>query len=164
MMTGTPNVSNLPLWYQIFTLLLMLPFAWYDFRHHKVCNAALLAFLPWCLLSLPIAQISAPWLPLSLLLLRCFMGFLSGSLMLFMISLATGGGIGGGDIKFVALLGMLYGALHTFLLIFVAALLVLIHMGLQFLHRRQYTRHVPFVPYLWGGCALVTLLMLLAPA
>lgn len=44
-MTGIPNVSDLPFSYRLLTLFFLLLFAIYDYRHHKVRNAALLAFL-----------------------------------------------------------------------------------------------------------------------
>ena len=94
-------------YYHAITLVFLLGFAVYDHRHHRIRNAALLAFLPWCLLYIPAALQE---MPACLVLLRCFLGALCGFLLLLTVSLATGGGIGGGDIKLAALLGIPFGA------------------------------------------------------
>ncbi len=93
-------------YYHAITLVFLLGFAAYDHRHHRIRNAALLAFLPWCLLYIPAALQE---MPACLVLLRCFLGALCGFLLLLTVSLATGGGIGGGDIKLAALLGIPFG-------------------------------------------------------
>lgn len=158
MMTGTPSVNNLPYWYQFITLLLLLSFAWYDVKHHKVRNAALLAFLPWCLAVVYFHHRTSPWLPISLLLLYHLLGFLSGSMLLFFISLITNGSIGGGDIKLVALLGILYGSLGTCSILLIASLLAIMYLELLSILRKPHTNHFPFVPFLSGGCIITSFL------
>lgn len=158
MMTGTRNVNNLPAWYQTITLLLLLSFAFYDAKHHKVRNAALLAFLPWCLAAVYFNYQTRPWLPISLLLLYHLLGFLSGSMMLLLISLLTKGSIGGGDIKLVALLGILYGSLGTCSILLIASLLAIMYLGLLFILKKPHINHLPFVPFLSGGCIITSLL------
>lgn len=91
-MTGTANVSRMLFYYHAVTLVFLLWFAAYDHRHHRIRNASLLAFLPWCLLYIPAALTEAP---ACLVLLHCFLGFLCGFLLLLTVSFATGGGIGG---------------------------------------------------------------------
>ena len=105
-MIGILSVNKLLITYHALTLLFLAGFALYDKRHHRIRNAALLAFLPWCLLSLPLAAYACPWMAFPETMLRCAIGFLSGFLLLLSVSLATNGGIGGGDIKLVALLGI----------------------------------------------------------
>ena len=58
MTTGTANVNSLTAAYRLATLIPLLFFALYDYRHHLIRNAALLAFLPWCLLSFPLSLLS----------------------------------------------------------------------------------------------------------
>lgn len=54
MMTGTPNVNSLFLLYHAVTLVFLFLIAWYDAKHHKIRNTSLLAFLLWCLCSIPV--------------------------------------------------------------------------------------------------------------
>ncbi len=156
-MTGTANVSRMLFYYHAITLVFLLGFAAYDHRHHRIRNAALLAFLPWCLLYIPAALTEAP---ACLVLLHCFPGFLCGFLLLLTVSLATGGGIGGGDIKLAALLGIPFGASGLMAVLALSCILVLLHMGLRFLFRRERQEHVPFAPYIFWGSFLYTLLLL----
>ena len=149
---------NKPLFlYQILTMLPLAGFAFYDHRHHRIRNAALLAFLPWCLLYIPAALRE---MPACLVLLRCFLGALCGFLLLLTVSLATGGGIGGGDIKLAALLGIPFGASGLMAVLALSCILVLLHMGLRSLCRRERHEHIPFAPYIFWGSFLYTLLML----
>ena len=156
-MTGIPNVNKALFFYYALTLLPLAGFALYDRRHHRIRNAALLAFLPWCLLYIPAALTEAP---ACLVLLHCFPGFLCGFLLLLTVSLATGGGIGGGDIKLAALLGIPFGASGLMAVLALSCILVLLHMGLRFLFRRERQEHVPFAPYIFWGSFLYTLLLL----
>lgn len=158
MMTGIPNVNKPLLIYQIITLILLLGFAIYDYRHHKVRNAALLAFLPWCLFAVPVSLLQNPLLPLFIPLFTSVLGFLSGGLLLLTISMATNGGIGGGDIKLTALLGLCYGTTGILTGLTAAAFLALIHLGIRKLWKKEHSDHIAFVPYLTAGCGLVTLL------
>ena len=97
-MTGIPNVSDLPFSYRLLTLFFLLLFAIYDYRHHKVRNAALLAFLFWCLLSLPLTVCLTPSPSICFICLKSSAGFFTGLTLLLAISMITDGGIGGGDI------------------------------------------------------------------
>lgn len=144
-------------YYHALTLVFLLWFAAYDRRHHQIRNAALLAFLPWCLLYIPAALTEAP---ACLVLLHCFPGFLCGFLLLLTVSLATGGSIGGGDIKLAALLGIPFGASGLMAVLALSCILVLLYMGLRFLFRRERQEHIPFAPYIFWGSFLYTLLML----
>lgn len=156
-MTGTANVSRMFLTYHALTLVFLLCFAVYDHRHHKIRNAALLAFLPWCLLYIPAAHKEAPACPV---LLYCFSGFFCGFLLLFTVSFATGGGIGGGDIKLAALLGIPFGAYGLMVILAVSCTFVLLHVGMRSICRKEQLQNIPFAPYLFGGSLLYTLLFL----
>lgn len=158
MMTGTPSVNKQLFIYQIITLILLLGFAIYDYRHHKVRNAALLAFLPWCLFAVPVSLLQNPLLPLFIPVLTSILGFLSGGLLLLTISVFTNGGIGGGDIKLSALLGLCYGTTGILTSLTAAAFLALIHLGIRRLLKKRHLDHIAFVPYLTAGCGLFTLL------
>ena len=110
-MIGILSVNKLLITYHALTLLFLAGFAAYDKRHHRIRNAALLAFLPWCLLSLPAAAYTCPGAAFPEAVLHSVLGSLSGFLLLLSVSLATDGGIGGGDIKLAALLGIPFGGM-----------------------------------------------------
>lgn len=145
-------------------MLTMLPlagFAVYDYRHHRICNTALLAFLPWCLLSLPVIVYARPESTLSESLLHCVTGFLSGFLLLLAVSLATNGGIGGGDIKLTALLGIPFGTSGLMASLILACLSALIHLGIRRACKMTPIGNIAFAPYLFLGCLAAILLQLL---
>lgn len=100
-MTGTASVSKALFLYRLFTVLPLFFFALYDHRHHKVRNAALLAFLPWCLFYVPLSIRQEPLLPDALVILTAALGFFCGGMLLLLISMVTNESIGGGDIKLV---------------------------------------------------------------
>jgi len=157
-MTGTPDVNKLLFIYHALTMLPLAGFAFYDHRHHRIRNAALLAFLPWCLLSLPVAVYACPATPFPKAVLYCVMGFLSGFLLLLSVSLATGGGIGGGDIKLVALLGIPFGASGLMAILALSCLFALLHLGIRKICKRKLAGSIAFAPYLFFGC-LATILL-----
>lgn len=154
MMTGTANVSSRLLLYRLLTLLALLFLARYDYRHHKVRNAALLAFLPWCLFSIPLSIRQEPFFPPVLIIIMAFLGFLCGGMLLLSISMATNGSIGGGDIKLVALLGICHGVSGILRILMLSSLLALIHLGCRFLLRKWTPTRIAFVPYLAAGYSL----------
>ena len=150
---------NKPLFfYYILTLLPLAGFALYDHRHHRIRNAALLAFLPWCLLYLPLSVHACPGITILQAALHCAMGCLSGLLLLLSVSLATDGGIGGGDIKLAALLGIPYGASGLMAILAASCLLALLHLGIRKACGRKTSGNIPFAPYLFWGCLAATLI------
>lgn len=127
-MTGTASVSKTLLLYRLFTVLPLFFFALYDYKHHKVCNAALLAFLPWCLFYVPLSILQEPLLPDALVILTAVLGFFCGGMLLLLISMVTNESIGGGDIKLVALLGICHGASDILEILVTSSLLALMHL------------------------------------
>lgn len=113
-MIGIPSVNSLQFIYQILTLVFLLLFAIYDIRHHRIRNTALIAFLIWCLFSIPLAGWAEPTIFWYQPLLKSGLGFVTGFMILFCVALVTNGGVGGGDIKLIAVLGILYGAWGLF--------------------------------------------------
>jgi len=144
--------------YQVFTLLFLTGFALYDKRHHRIRNAALLAFLPWCLLSPLLMYHSFPGLSLAYWGIRSAMGLLAGFVLLLAVSLATNGGIGGGDIKLVALLGIPFGVSGLMTALVLSCLSALIHLGIRKACKKKAAKNIPFAPYLFFGCAGAMLL------
>lgn len=153
MMTGTASVNSLLFFYQLATIFVVALLALYDIRHHKVKNKALAYFLPWCLLSLPVSAYATP-MPFALLFLRAFLGFLCGGLLLLSASCITHGGIGGGDIKLAALLGIIYGAGGICFLLLAASAAALLFTGLQMILPGGRKKQIPFVPFLCAGLIL----------
>ena len=158
MMTGTANVSSRMLLYRLLTLLTLLFLALYDYRHHKVRNAALLAFLPWCLFSIPLSIRQEPFFPPVLIIIMAFLGFLCGGALLLSISMTTNGSIGGGDIKLLALLGICHGASGILRILTISCFLALIHLGCRSLLRKRNPNRIAFVPYLAAGYCLYLIL------
>lgn len=159
-MTGIPNVNDLLHLYHALTMLPLAGFALYDHRHHRIRNAALLAFLPWCLLSLPVAAYACPGTAFPEAVLHSALGFLSGFLLLLSVSLATDGGIGGGDIKLVALLGIPFGASGLMAALALSCFFALLHLGFRKACRKETAGNIPFAPCLFFGCLAATLLKL----
>lgn len=157
-MTGTASVNKALLLYRLFTVLPLFFFALYDYRHHLVRNAALLAFLPWCLFYIPLSLRQEPFLPGMLVSITAILGFLCGGMLLLLISMVTNGGIGGGDIKLVALLGTCQGTSGILEILVVSSLLALMHLGGRSLFRKKKPERIAFVPYLTAGYCLTLLL------
>lgn len=149
MMTGTANVNSLTAAYRLATLIPLFLFALYDHRHHLIRNAALLAFLPWCLLYFPVSLLSGR-LPVGIIC-ESLLGFLAGGALLLIICLVTNGGIGGGDIKLVALLGIPLGLSGILLLLLLSCLLALLHVALLDMVKGSTPASIPFAPYLFAG-------------
>lgn len=144
--------------YQVFTLLFLAGFALYDKRHHRIRNAALLAFLPWCLLSPLLMYFTFPGISPAYWGIRSAAGFGAGFVLLLAVSLATNGGIGGGDIKLVALLGIPLGVSGLMAALVFSCLSALIHLGIRRAHKKKAAENIPFAPYLFFGCAGAMLL------
>ena len=153
MMTGIQNVNSLEAGYYAATLIFIGWFALYDFRRHLVRNQALAIFFFWCLLSLPLTA-STSLLPVSLLILQAVMGFLNGGLILLAAAWITHGGIGGGDIKLAALLGLLFGTRGVCLILFIAAISALAFVLLISGRNRSSPLRLPFVRFLFLGSVL----------
>lgn len=154
-MTGSVSVSSAGLLagYRLITIGILALFAIYDIRHHRVKNAALLWFLPWCLFSLPVyCQASA--LPLSFLVLKAALGLLSGGLLLLTAAMLTQGGIGGGDIKLTALLGFLYGTPGICTLLFLSCVPATAFCLFLKIKKVRKPTGIPFVPFLFLGTLL----------
>ena len=153
-MTGIPSVNKIYLIYQLLTLAFICLFAIYDKRHHKIRNTALLIFLPWCLLSIPLNICFLPAVPWPYIVLRSILGCANGFFSLLFVSMITDGGIGGGDIKFVGLLGIIYGTTGLIHILFLSCLIALLHNGIKKICHKLTQRNIPFAPYLFYGCTL----------
>ncbi len=154
-MTGLPNENSLFLCYWTATLGILAVFAVYDWKYHKIRNRALLLFLPWCLLSIPLAFRSSNT-PFPTLLLQSGLGFLSGGLVLFFAAWMTQGGIGGGDIKLSALLGIPFPTEGVCRILLFSALTALLFFLCRPAKDRPHS--LPFAPFLLWGVFLTIIL------
>lgn len=156
-MTGILSVSNLFTLYHIITLIFIFLFAIYDQRHHKICNKPLLAFLIWCLFSIPVAITADPVSPWYYPLLKSGLGFITGFMILFCVALITKGGVGGGDIKLVAVLGIPFGAAGLLAILFISSVIAMIVLTILDRLNKLDMEHIPFAPYLFLGSLIYTL-------
>ena len=147
---GIQNVNSLWICYHSLSLLCLAAFAEYDIRHRKIKNAALIPFFFWCLLSIPVNLSMVPIIP-AFCFLEAVMGFLFGGLLLLIAAMVSNNGIGGGDIKLAALLGLLYGPYGVLFILTAASLSALAFQALErFFYYRKLTS-LPFAPFLFLG-------------
>ena len=147
---GIQNVNSLWICYHSLSLLCLAAFAEYDIRHRKIKNAALIPFFFWCLLSIPVNLSMVPIIP-AFCFLEAVMGFLFGGILLLIAAMVSNNGIGGGDIKLAALLGILYGPYGVLFILTAASLSALAFQALErFFYYRKLTS-LPFAPFLFLG-------------
>lgn len=120
----------------------------YDMKRRRVPNWALAVLLPIALLSLALPPMPRPLWPE---LLRSVFGFLMGGLLLLVVAMATKGGVGGGDIKLCALLGIIAGPQGILLTLLIAAALAMTAGGIFRLVTKEKLQSIPFVPFLAVG-------------
>ena len=143
-------MNSLWICYHSLSLLCLAAFAEYDIRHRKIKNAALIPFFFWCLLSIPVNLSMVPIIP-AFCFLEAVMGFLFGGLLLLIAAMVSNNGIGGGDIKLAALLGILYGPYGVLFILTAASLSALAVQALErFFYYRKLTS-LPFAPFLFLG-------------
>ena len=157
MMTGIRNVNNLVPGYWILTLVFLLFFAIYDYRHHLIRNKALVAFLFWCLLYIPVkasAEIGNHWVDLTFhALLGCMVAFW----LFVLIAILSDGGIGGGDVKLVTVLAIPLGTCGILSVILFSCLSALLHIGIKKWLLKSAQGCFPYAPYLLTGTLLYAL-------
>ena len=136
--------------YHSLSLLCLAAFAEYDIRHRKIKNAALIPFFFWCLLSIPVNLSMVPIIP-AFCFLEAVMGFLFGGLLLLIAAMVSNNGIGGGDIKLAALLGILYGPYGVLFILTAASLSALAFQALERFFYYPKLTSLPFAPFLFLG-------------
>lgn len=157
-MIGTPIAVSLPLTIY-FELLLAVLFglAVYDIRRKRVPNVALAFFIPFALVSVVLLS---EYRSIEDCIFYAAAGFLVGGLIPLITAMLTNGGIGGGDIKLCALLGIIAGPYGILLILFVATLLAMAAGGIQHFIFRVKAEKLAFVPCLSVGVAVFILLNL----
>ena len=128
--------------------IFMLGFSIYDWKTKRVPNKALALFRPVILFVTILQYVNAPS-DILLYIGRCALGALIGGGLLFTSALISHGqGIGGGDIKISALIGIYYGPYEMLFILFFATLFACV-FGLI---RRGITKskdlQIAFVPFI----------------
>jgi leader peptidase (prepilin peptidase)/N-methyltransferase len=87
--------------------------------------------------------------------MSALLGLLGGSGLLLLMALIYPGGMGGGDIKMIAMLGAFLGWKKVFLTIFLGSLIgSIIGIGLIVIKKQSRKTKIPFGPYLAAGAIL----------
>ncbi len=125
----------------------------YDIKHHKVTNNSLLLFLPvvWfkCTLILGYGTLGD--------LVPILLGSAAGFVILLISAMIAHGGIGGGDIKLAAVLGLAAGLRGMLLLLCVASVGIVLYGAVYRLITKKKLIKLPFVPFITAGYLLTLL-------
>lgn len=124
----------------------------YDMKKRRVPNWALAILLPIALLSIVLPPMPQPLWPE---LLRAVSGFFMGGLLLLAVAMATKGGVGGGDVKLCALLGIIAGPHGILMTLLIAAVLAMAAGGIFRLVTKEKLLSIPFVPFLAVGFSFI---------
>ena len=142
------------IWHAVYLALVLLAlagFAVYDIKYRRVPDWALACFTPVAALALAFYGVA----PGYEVLLYGLMGLLAGGLPLLAAAIVTDGGIGGADIKLAALLGLVYGPYGIMFALLIATLTALLIGGLRRGGPTGRALHLPFIPFLFLGCATI---------
>ena len=158
LMIGTPIAVSIPLTiYFELLLIVMFGLAVYDIRRKRVPNVALAFFIPF---ALAFVVTLSQYRSIEACIFYAAAGLLVGGIIPLITAMITNGGIGGGDIKLCALLGIIAGPYGILLILFVATLLAMAAGGIgQYIFRIK-TEKLAFVPFLSIGTAAFILLNL----
>jgi leader peptidase (prepilin peptidase)/N-methyltransferase len=128
----------------------LLVVALIDFDHKIIHN---IITLPGMLIGLGLSLGISPITPLTSLL-----GLLGGGTLFYLIAVVSKGGMGGGDIKLIAMIGAFLGWQGALFTIFSGALLgSLVGVTLMLLGKKGRKDKVPFGPFLSCGAILFML-------
>jgi leader peptidase (prepilin peptidase)/N-methyltransferase len=128
----------------------LLVVALIDYDHRIIPN---IITLPGIAIGLVLSTWALPITPLDSLL-----GLLLGGTLFYLIALFSRGGMGGGDIKLIAMIGAFLGWQGALFTTFIGALLgSLVGMTLMLLGRKGRKDKVPFGPFLSGAAILFIL-------
>jgi leader peptidase (prepilin peptidase) / N-methyltransferase len=128
----------------------LLAVALIDYDHKIIPNTIT---LPGIAIGLALSVWALPITPLA-----SFLGIIVGGAFFYLIALVSKGGMGGGDIKLIAMIGAFLGWQGALFTIFSGALLgSLVGVMLMLLGKKGRKDKVPFGPFLSGGSILFIL-------
>ena len=119
----------------------------YDIRYHKIRNNAVLLFIPVVMMKCTLRVCMGTlfeYLPM-------LFGAAAGFTILLVAAMITHGGIGGGDIKLSAVLGLAAGLTGTLVSLVVASLAAAGYGAFQMYVRKKPKVSLAFVPFLLAG-------------
>lgn len=166
MMIGTLIDHNVWMAYLLTIFFVVIGFAVYDILYRRVPDKALACFVVLAVLAPAIRVHFILEHGQSYLAWPVFLESTLGAVLGFAIPLAaammTGGnGIGGGDIKFCGVLGLVYGPSGMSVIFLVAAGLAMpVILVFRRLFRNSLPVTIPFLPFLACGCSVATLAQL----
>lgn len=132
-------------------LSLLLIISVSDALYQVIPNKVLLPFFIAAILERTlIFQNDFWWYPLA--------GFLVGFVPLYILGEVSKNGMGGGDIKLFAVLGIFVGPLQVFLSLFLSAVLALIFSVIWSIYKKERQKFIPFGPFIAIGTMLVYLI------
>ena len=134
---------------------ILLVVAFIDFDHAIIPNRIT---YPGMLLGLGFSVWAGPIRPLwGSAFLASLVGLVAGGLFLYLVALISKGGMGGGDIKLIAMIGAFVGWQGALFTIFVGACIgSLVGITLMLLGQKGRKDKIPFGPYLALGALLFT--------
>lgn len=140
--------STLVPYYFLASLLIIVSFI--DIDHYRIPDSIMITGFISGLIFLIIISFTT--------FINAFWGFLIGGGFLFLTAVFSRGGMGCGDIKLGAVIGLFLGGERMVLTLFLASLLAsVIGVGLIILKKKNRKDYLPFGPFLAAG-ALVSLL------
>ena len=125
----------------------------YDIRHHKVTNDSVLLYVPIVTLKCTVLVCMGALLDYVPMLLGAAAGFA----ILLSAAMLTHGGIGGGDIKLAAVLGLAAGLKGMLVTLIVASLGAALYGLIQKYVRKQEKLAIAFVPFMLVGYVIALL-------
>ena len=158
MTTTTPTaISLLYLILSVLIVAALQVFAGYDFRSKRVPNRGLALFIPLVAAALPVKYLYEQQTSVLLFIGFCVAGTLAGGGILLAAALASHGGIGGGDIKLCALIGLFYGPYEMLFILLLGTPAAFIYGLLVRRKTGNKALHIAFVPFIAMGALLLTL-------
>lgn len=156
-MTGSPT-DILYIVFHLFTVAYIGGLAVYDIRTHKIRNKAVIVFAAVVILFLPVLYLHAET-TLPVFLVNTVFGVLVGGGVPLMMNMLQGVGLGGGDIKLMAVIGMYAGAFGSCLIMTTAAIVALLYYAARAIFKKKRTI-IPYAPCLWFGALLYSIISL----
>ena len=128
--------------------------AWIDRRSKRIPNSILLAMIPIRLIFLALEWILYPDMGLAMFI-SSVMGALIGGGLFLLCYFLTRGGIGMGDVKLFAVVGLYVGSGVVMTMVFLSVVASAVYSIIQLLRKKTKLKdEIPFAPFIWIGLIL----------